>query len=105
MTATSTAQGSLGLSYTEYTSNNTLQDVILEVVDAIVSQDSTDRGAWTVVIAKRISLEGFYSESKVKREIKRMLKANLLYENVYEILNGIYPIVYVRNANDLLGGD
>lgn len=105
MIATSTAQGSLGLSYTEYTLNNTLQGHILEVLDAIISQDSTDRGAWDRVVINRIARDYGYPPVKVRRELGQMLKIGLLYESCYEILNGIYPMTYVRNANELLGGD
>lgn len=104
-TATAASQGTLGLSFGEYTINNSLQDVILSVVDAIVEQDSSDKGSWTRVVVKRIALDTTYTEHQVTREIQRMLKADLLYENCYEILDGVFPIVYVRNANELNGGD
>ena len=106
MTPPATSQNNtLNLSCVEYTTNNTLQSIILSVVDAIISQDSTDRGAWDVVIAKRISLDGFYSEHEVRREMGRMLKAGTLYESCYEIRNGTFPMIYIRNGDEILGTD
>ena len=108
MTSTATSQKPLGLAYAEYTTNTPLQSIILDVVDNIVSQES--RGAWTVVVAKRISLNGFYSQQEVRREIERMIKAGSLYESCYDILDGILFMNYVRNGNEIksypdLGGD
>lgn len=105
MTPTATAQKTLGLSYAEHTTNNTLHSLILDVVDNIIAQDSTDRGAWDYVVTRRVSLDGFYSEHEVRREIERMIKADSLYESCYEILDGILFITYVRNGNELKGGD
>jgi hypothetical protein len=92
---------SLGLSYTDYTINDTLQGLILSVVDAIIEQDSTDRGAWTRVVTKRVALDSAYSEAEVTREIERMLKAGTLYESCYEILFGTFHMTYLRNSAEL----
>lgn len=107
MTTTTTAasQGTLGLSFGEYIINNSLQDVILSVVDAIIEQDSRDRGAWDRVVVKRIALDTTYTEHEVEREMGRMLKAGSLYENVYEIMFGTFPMTYIRNCDELKGGD
>ena len=103
MTTSATAHnGTLNLSCIEYTTNNTLQAVILSVVDGICSQDSTDRGAWTRVVTKRIAIDTTYTEHEVSREIERMLNAGALYELVYEILDGILFMRYVRNGNEIL---
>lgn len=98
MTATATAQENLGLSYISYTEDESLQSAILTVVDGIISQDSTDRGAWDVVIVKRIALSGMYSEQEVSRAIQRMLKAGLLYESCREIRDGIFTMIYVTTG-------
>lgn len=105
MTPTATAQKPLGLAYAEYTTNNTIQSIILTVVDAIIRQDSTDRGAWTRVVTKRIALDSIYTEHEVTREIERMIKADLLYESSYAILDGILFMTYLRNGNEILGMD
>lgn len=105
MTTATTAQESLGLSFTGYTIDCTLQRLITNVVDAIISQDSTDRGAWTYVITKRIALDSAYSEQVIKREIDRMLMAGTLYESCYEIRNGTFHMTYIRSSCELLGGD
>ena len=101
-TATATAQNTLGISYGAYTINNSLQDAILSVVDAIIEQDSTDRGAWDYVVTRRISLDYSYSEHEVRREIERMLKSGRLYENCLEIRDGILFMRYVRNGSEIL---
>ncbi len=104
MTATATAQdATLGLSYTDYTTNAALQSVITNVVDAIIEQDSRDRGAWDYVVTRRVSLDHSYSEHEVKREIERMLKSGTLYESCYEIRNGTFHMTYIRNSSELLG--
>ena len=106
MTATATSQdATLGLSYTDYTTNGALQKVITTVVDAIIQQDSTDRGAWVYVVTRRVSLDYPYSEHKVKREIGRMLKSGALYESCYEIRNGTFHMTYLRNSSELLGNN
>lgn len=106
MTSTVTAsQGALGLSYTSYTEDESLQSAILSVVDGIILQDSRDRGAWDRVVVKRIALSSSYSEGEVEREIDRMLKACSLYESCYEIRNGTFPMRYIRNSDELKGGD
>ena len=96
---------SLGLSYTDNTINDTLQGLILSVVDAIIEQDSTDRGAWDTVIIKRISLDSCYSEQEIKRELNRMLRSGTLYVNCYEIRNGTFFMSYLRSSSELLGSD
>jgi hypothetical protein len=104
ITATATSQDcTLELSYAPYSTNHSLQSIILSVVDAIIEQDSTDRGVWTYVITKRISLNGFYSEHEVRREIGRMMKAGTLYESCLEIRDGYFFMKYVRNGNEILG--
>ena len=101
MTSTAIAQGTLGLSFGKYTVNNSLQDAILSVVDGICSQDSSDRGAWTYVITKRVSLHSAYTEHEVESEIARMLKTDRLYESCYEILNGVFFMTYLKNSAEL----
>jgi hypothetical protein len=97
MTATATSQDStLKLSYAEYTTNEPLQSLITAVVDSICSQDSSDRGAWSVVIAKRIARGGLYSEQEVMREVGRMLRSGALYECCREIRNGTFTMIYVK---------
>jgi hypothetical protein len=91
----------LNLSCIEYTTNSPLQSRILDVVDAITSQDSRDRGAWDTVIVKRVSLTSLYSEAEVRTEIKKMLRSGRLYESCYEILDGILFMTYVRNGDEL----
>ena len=99
MTATATAQDStLGLSFAAYTINTNLQSVILEVVACIISQDSSDRGAWIAVIARRISLAGTYTVHEVEREISRMLRSGALYESAREIRNGNFTMIYVTTG-------
>lgn len=98
---TATAQTPLALSYTEHCIYATLESMILNVVDSIISQDSTDRGAWTYVITKRIALHSTYTEHEIKREIGRMLKADTLYESCYEIRNGTFHMTYLRNSAEL----
>ena len=97
MTAIATSQDStLTLAYSEYTTNAALQSLITGVVDAIIEQDSTDRGAWVRVVTRRVSLDSTYSEHEVKREIGRMLKAGSLYESCREIRDGTYTMIYVK---------
>ena len=103
MTATATSQdATLGLSYTDYTTNAALQSIITNVIDAIIEQDSTDRGAWDVVVVKRIALTSCYSECTVRREINRMLRSDALYENCLEIRDGVFFMTYLRNSSELL---
>jgi hypothetical protein len=100
---TATAQSPLALSYIPYTEDNSLQSAILTVVDGIISQDSTDRGAWTYVIIKRVARDTSFTEQEVIRELERMLHIEQLYKSCYEILEGILHIVYVRSGDELLG--
>lgn len=95
---TATPQVPLALSYTEHYINATLEAMITNAVDAIVSQDTSDRGAWTRVVTRRVSLDSVYSEHEVKREIGRMLKAGTLYESAREIRDGIFTMIYVTTG-------
>jgi hypothetical protein len=104
MTATAIPQNTtLNLSYIAPSTNAPLQTLITDVVSAICSQDSTDRGAWDYVVTRRVSLDYSYSEHEVKREIVRMLKSGALYELCYEIRNGTFHMTYIRNSSELLG--
>lgn len=100
-----TSQSNLDPSLLTYRKDSTLQSLILQVVDSIISQDSRDRGAWVAVIARRISLAGLYSVHEVEREIDRMLQFGTLYESCREIRDGVFTMIYVRNGNELFGGD
>jgi hypothetical protein len=92
---TTTAQTPLALSYIGHCINTTLESLILNVVDAIISQDSSDRGAWTYVITKRLSLHSGYSEQEVTQEIQRMLRSGTLYESCREIRDDVFTMIYV----------
>ena len=92
---TATTQVPLALSYTEHYINATLEAMITYVVDAIISQDSSDRGAWTYVITKRLSLHSGYSEQEVTQEIQRMLRSGTLYESCREIRDDVFTMIYV----------
>lgn len=93
---TTTAQTPLALSYIGHCINTTLESLILNVVDAIISQDSSDRGAWTYIITKRISLDSAYSEQEVAAGIDHLLRSGALYECCREIRDGIYTMIYVK---------
>ena len=65
---TATTQVPLALSYTEHYINATLEAMITDVVDAIIEQDTSDRGAWTYVITKRIAQDSTYTEQEAARK-------------------------------------
>ena len=96
MTATTTPPAPLGLSYAACSIDSILQSLISEVVAGICSQDSSDRGAWVAVIARRISLAGTYSVHEVETEIDKMLKSGTLYESCREIRDGTFTMQYVK---------
>jgi hypothetical protein len=93
---TATTQVPLALSYTEHYINATLEARITYVVDAIIAQDTSDRGAWTYVITKRIALDSAYSEQEVAAGIDNLLRSGALYECCREIRDGIYTMIYVK---------
>ena len=101
---TATTQVPLALSYTGHHLNATLEAMITDVVDAIIAQDTSDRGAWTYVITKRIALDSAYSEQEVAAGIDHLLRSGTLYESCREIRDGTYTMIYVK-AEDVAGYD
>lgn len=95
---TATAQTPLALSYTEHSINTTLESLILNVVDSIIAQDTSDRGAWTVVVCKRIARDSSYSEQKVNTAINDMLRVGTLYVSRLENLDGLGIMRYVMTS-------
>lgn len=79
---------------------STLSTAIINVVAGICRQDSTDRGAWTFVVTRRVSLDHGYFEQAVASAIEQMLKTDVLYTSHTELFDNSLRMNYLKVGGD-----
>ena len=96
MTAT-THQNSLPLSYVEASADPTLHALILDVVDSISEED--ERGAWTIVVRNRVSMNSHFNNGEVEEALTRMIDTCTLFISCHEHLDGIFSMRFVKSTS------
>ena len=91
-----THQSSLPLSYVEASADPTLHALILDVVDSISEED--ERGAWTIVVRNRVSMNSHFNNGEVEEALTRMIDACALFISCHEHLDGIFSMKFVKTA-------
>lgn len=96
MTAT-THQSSLPLSYVEHSADSTLHALILDVVDSISEED--ERGAWTIVVRNRVSMNSHFNNGEVEEALTRMIDTCTLFISCHEHLDEVFSMKFVKSTS------
>ena len=92
-----THQSSLPLSYVEPSADSTLHALILGVVDSISEED--ERGAWTIVVRNRVSMNSHFNNGEVEEALTRMIDACTLFISCHEHLDGVFSMKFVKSTS------
>ena len=92
-----THQSSLPLSYVEPSTDPTLHALILDVVESISEED--ERGAWTIVVRNRVSMNSHFNNGEVEEALTRMIDTCTLFISCHEHLDGTFSMKFVKTAS------
>lgn len=81
---------------TEDSFDSTLENAIIDTVSAICAQDSSNKGAWSFVVCRRVSLARGFFEVDIASAIEQMLEDGTLFVSFTEKWDGMLKMEYLK---------